>query len=195
MHKFARWILLFLLNSSFLYLVPLAKACEKSFQSQKDFKRISKTFNGQNSYSLKSDQAAKKFADDLQNNVFPFLERATTDQDVNVRLEALKGITQLSSQAFILVEKALNHSNKDVRQEALAVPLWLLHHVTIITLNKMRDPDVEVRNQAGQFVVFFQNGTLPLIEKAASIAVDTQDTQLKQDVIRFKAYVLSLANH
>ena len=185
MCKYTKGFLLCLLSSSFLYSMASSGTCEESFESSAE--QESKVFNGQKDHDL-SISEVNKLVNHLDNNVFSVLQRATANQDVAVRLEALEGINKLGVQLIQLVERGLNHSDMEVRREALKLPVGLLYDVIMTKINKINDPHIDVQNQVRQDASALLKNLLPLVDRLSSI----QDEQLNQSIVYLRAHALSL---
>lgn len=185
MYKYAKNFLLCLLSGSFLCASALSGACEESFEKLPE--QGSKVLNSKKDNDLSISEVTK-LVNHLENNVFSVLQRATTNQDVTVRLEALEGINKLGVQLIRLVERGLNHSDVEVRREALKTPIGLLYNVIMTNIDKLHDPNVEVQNQARQTAGPFLRNLLHLMNRVS----DMQDEKLNQSVAYLRAHVLSL---
>ena len=188
MCKYAKGFLLCLLSSTFLYSITSSGACKESFELQKLSKQL-KVFAIQKEDNL-SIQEAKELIDHLENNVFLVLKRATTNEDVNVRQSALKGINRLGGQLIQLVERGLIYSDIEVRRETLTLAFGLLYEVLMTNIGKFRnDLNVEVQNQVKQDSIFLLNNLLPLIDTVLGIP---DDKKLNKSAVHLRAHALAL---
>ena len=183
MCKYIKIFLLCLLNSSFLYSMASSGTCEEGFT--KTTKQEVKVLNGQK-YDLSVSQV-NEIVNRL-NNVFLALQRATTNQDITVRLEALEEINSLGMRLLQLVERGLNHFDVEVRREALRVPFQLLNNIIMINIDKLSDPRFEVQNQIKRNAASLLQILLPLIDRMSGM----QDEKMDQSVTFLRANVLSL---
>ena len=182
MCKYTKIFLLCLLNSSFLYSMASSGACEEGFEKTGQERILNDP-----KYDL-SVSEINRLVNHLENNVFLVLQRATTNQDVTVRLKALEGINNLGVQLVHLVERGLNHSDVEVRREALRVPFKLLYNIIMININKLNDPRTEVQNQIRQNAASLLKILLPLMDRVLGM----QDEKMDQSVTALRAHILSL---
>jgi len=184
------FLLLCLLSSASFYASASSGACEESFEKSV-VEQGSKVLDGKTNNNL-SISEVNELVNHLENNVFVALQRATTNQNIAVRLEALKEINKLGIQLIQLIERVLNHSDVEARQEVLKLPVKLLYNViitnitNIININNLQGSHIEMKNQVKQVTIPLLRYLLPLVNKSMC------NKTLNPSVVYLRIHVLSL---